>query len=135
MAVSNATFVERSFYTGQQQLKTTFTSVNEKNKFAPAKEVNGFRVEDDLQHPFGDDVSTILPLRSSAVFQAGGSGGIGIRAIHGLLPDMSINTSRNHPFLFLCKGRRRQAGKNFIEDEDLYVCLRLLLLPEMIKLG
>ena len=41
-------------------------SVNEKNKFIPAKEVNGFRVEDDLQHPFGDDVSALHPLRSSA---------------------------------------------------------------------
>lgn len=46
-------------------MKTTFTSVNEKNKFVPAKEVNGFRFEGALQHPFGDDVSLIHPLRSS----------------------------------------------------------------------
>jgi len=41
----------------QQLLKTTFTSVNEKTKFIPAKEVNGFCIEGALQHPFGDDVS------------------------------------------------------------------------------
>jgi hypothetical protein len=36
--------------------------VNEKNKFVPAKEVNGFRFEGALQRPFGDDVSSFNPM-------------------------------------------------------------------------
>jgi hypothetical protein len=43
-----------------------FTSVNVNSQFAKTKRVNDWACKVALQLPVGDDVSTILPLRSSA---------------------------------------------------------------------
>ena len=52
----------------------------------------------------------------------------------GLLPDMGVDLGRHRLLLFGRERRRRQAGVDLVEDEDLDLRLGLFLLPEAIEL-
>ena len=51
-----------------------------------------------------------------------------------MLPNVGIDIGCQGFLLIRCERRRRKAGENLIQYEDLNVGLRLLLLPEPIEL-